>query len=204
MTWVLAVPAPSCCQPACASGPVLLSSYHCSPCSRQQRCSSQLCPRAVALCGSHQGFAVAVVGALPLPAGCLCLHSRHLPQMLGRLLKLEHWVVGPQTPMAARASPWGCPLPATAMLRAGLPAAWQSRALAPCPCLCCLGSTRHSNGLNEIKQFVLLCNRLTVNLGAKRDEDKELLFLFHICAFLPLVVSFMGKNRDKYNMCASF
>lgn len=215
MTWVLAVPAPSSCEPACASGPALLSSCHCSPCACQLRCSSRLCPRAVALCGSHQGFAIAVVGALPLPAGCLRLHGRRPPQMLARLLvlKLEWWVVGPRTPMAARASPWGCPLPAAAMLRAGLPAARESRSagraqpgscLAPRPWLCCRGGTWHADGLNKVKQFVLLCNRLTGNLGAKREEDGELHFLFYICAFLALMVSFMGKNTDQYNVCASF
>jgi len=45
---------------------------------------------------------------------------------------------------------------------------------------------------------------LTGCLGAKREEDGELRFLAYICAFVPLVVSFMGKTTDKYNMCAAF
>lgn len=92
---------PQSCEAACASGPALLSFGHCSLCAHQLRCSPRLCPHAVALCGSHHGFAVAVVGALPLAAGCLRLHGRHLPQMPARLLvlKLEWQVVGPQAPM---------------------------------------------------------------------------------------------------------
>lgn len=104
LRWVLAVPAASSCDPARASGPALCSSCRCSPCARRLRCRSRLCPHAVTLGGSHQGFAV--VGALPLAAGCLHLHGRRLPQMPARLLvlKLEWRAVGPQRPMVARAS----------------------------------------------------------------------------------------------------
>lgn len=132
LRWMLAVPAASSCDPACASGPALCSSCRCSPCARRLRCRSRLCPHAVTLGGSHQGFAV--VGALPLAAGCLHLHGRRLPQMPARLLvlKLERRVVGPQRPMVARASPWGCALPTAAVPRAGLPAAWKGLAAA-CP-----------------------------------------------------------------------
>lgn len=85
---------------------------------------------------------------------------------------------GPRRAMVACASPWGCVLPV-----------WQCHGqgscslqgpgccLSPHSGLCCLGDTQHTHGLNEIKQFVPLCDRLTGSLGAEWEEDEELNFL---------------------------
>lgn len=51
------------------------------------------------------------------------------------------------------------------------------------------------NGI-EREQFVLRHNSLTCGLGAERQEDRVLRFLVFICAFLPLIVSFMGRSTD--------
>lgn len=203
-TWVL--PAPSSCHLACASGPALPFSCHCSPCARQLRCSSRLCPQAVALGGSHQGFAASVVEALPLAAGCQRRRGRRPPQMLARLsvLKLERRVAGPPAPVAARARRWSCVLPAAAVLRAGLPAAPGSPCAGraqPAPWLGCGGGTRHAEALNGMEQRLCSCatDRAAV-WGPRGKRTKGCVFWLVICAVLALVVSFMGKTAGKCPM----
>lgn len=190
VTYVLA--APSSCEPACASGPALLSSRPCSPRARRQGRGSWPRPRAVALRGSHRGFAVAVVGALPLAAGCLRLHARRLPQMLARLsvLKLERRGCGSPNADGGTCVAVGPPAPR----RGDAAGRAACSCLAPRPWLRCLGGTRRTDGLKEIKQLVLLCDGLTGDLGAEREEDEELRFLFCIC-FLALDGVLYGQNH---------
>lgn len=203
LRWVLAVPAASSCDPARASGPALCSSCQCSPCARRPRCRSRLCPHAVTLGGSHQGFAV--VGALPLAAGCLHLHGRRLPQMPARLLvlKLERRVVG--SPKADGGTPIAVGLRAphcsSATGRAACSLEGPGSCLSPHPGLCCLSDTRHTGALDEIKPSVPLCNTHW-QFGGQERRGQRVKFSF--CSFLSLVMSFMGKTTVKYNTRASF
>lgn len=82
----------------------------------------------------------------------------------------------------------------TGRAQAGLPALeGLGSCLSPHPGLCCLSDTQHSNGLNQVKHFVLSWNRLTGNLGAKRKESKELNFFYLFLLVLRDVLC--GQNH---------
>lgn len=104
--------------------------------------------------------------------------------------------MSPPAPMAARESPWGCPLPATAVLRAWRAALqaeprWaaayprgpgSAASAAPGTPMICM----------ERSSLMLLCNRLAGR--AKRDEDRGTFAGLCLC-FLALDGVLCGQKH---------
>lgn len=57
-------------------------------------------------------------------------------------------------------------------------------------------SSQCIDGPNEVNLFVPLCNRLTGNLEAKREEDRVISSVLYLC-FLALDGALYGENHTK-------